>query len=426
MAQSNSGTPSRWNAFDTMWMLNLFGTAVGAGILFLPIKAGMSGVWPLVLITLITGPMIYLAHLGLTRFVLSSAKPGSDITDVVEEHFGVGAGKLITVLYFFAIYPILLIYGVGITNTVGSFLVNQLGMASLAPALEPWTFSRLILSGVLVGAMILVIVVGESFVLKFNEKLVYPLCAILFCLSLYLIPKWNTSMFAEVPGPADFASTIWLTLPVLVFAFNHSPAISSFAMAQQHQYGDNAGVKSQATLRNTAGILVLFVMFFVFSCVFSLTPQDLVAAKQQNIPVLSYLANRFDNPVISYFGPLIAFLAIATSFFGHYLGAREGLHGILHKCLRDSGKSYNPARLNRGLTIFFFVSIWIVATINPSILGMIETLGGPIIAMILFIMPMYAIRRVPAMRKFQGRASNVFVTVMGLITIASLIGTILF
>jgi serine transporter len=35
----------------------------------------------------------------------------------VEEHFGVGAGKLITLLYFFAIYPIVLIYGVGITNT---------------------------------------------------------------------------------------------------------------------------------------------------------------------------------------------------------------------------------------------------------------------------------------------------------------------
>ena len=425
MASISPGSPPRWNAFDTMWMLNLFGTAVGAGILFLPIKAGMSGVWPLVLITLITGPMIYLAHLGLTRFVLSSSKPGSDITEVVEEHFGVGAGKLITVLYFFAIYPILLIYGVGITNTVASFLVNQMGMTSLAAAQVP-SFSRFILSGVLVGAMILVIVVGESFVLKFNEKLVYPLCAILFCLSIYLIPEWNTSMFAEVPGAGDFLSTIWLTLPVLVFAFNHSPAISSFAMAQQHQYGDNADAKSRVTLRNTAGILVLFVMFFVFSCVFSLTPQDLAEAKRQNIPVLSYLANRFDNPVISYFGPLIAFLAIATSFFGHYLGAREGLHGILHKCLRDNGKTYNPARLNRGLTIFFFVSLWIVATINPSILGMIETLGGPIIAMILFIMPMYAIRRVPAMRKYQGRFSNVFVTVMGLVTIASLSATFLF
>ena len=30
---------------------------------------------------------------------------------------------------------------------------------------------------------------------------------------------------------------------------------------------------------------------------------------------------------------------------------------------------------------------------------MIETLGGPIIAMILFLMPMYAIQKVPAMRK---------------------------
>ncbi len=30
---------------------------------------------------------------------------------------------------------------------------------------------------------------------------------------------------------------------------------------------------------------------------------------------------------------------------------------------------------------------------------MIETPGGPIIAMILFLMPMYAIQKVPAMRK---------------------------
>ena len=419
-------TTSRWNSFDTMWMLNLFGTAVGAGILFLPIKAGASGVWPLLAITLLTGPMVYLSHRALARFVLSSAKPGSDITEVVEEHFGSSAGKLITVLYFFAIYPILLIYGVGITNTVGSFLVNQLGMASLASVLEPYTLSRFILSGVLVGAMILVIVVGESFVLKFNEKLVYPLCATLLGLSIYLIPHWNMSMFSEMPGVGDFATTIWLTLPVLVFAFNHSPAISSFAVAEQSEYGTAAEAKARVTLRNTTGILVVFVMFFVFSCVFSLTPQDLAEAQRENIPILSYLANRFDNPVISYFGPLIAFLAIATSYFGHYLGAREGLHGILHKYLRDSGKSYDAARLNRGLTLFFFISGWIVATINPSILGMIETLGGPIIAMILFIMPMYAIRRVPAMHKFQGQFSNVFVTVMGLITIASLLGAILF
>ena len=129
--QEISSVQSRgWSKQDTTWVISLFGTAVGAGILFLPINAGMGGFWPLVVMALLVGPMTYLAHRGLARFVLSSKKPNADITEVVEEHFGVGAGKLITLLYFFAIYPIVLIYGVGITNTVESFLVNQLQMTA--------------------------------------------------------------------------------------------------------------------------------------------------------------------------------------------------------------------------------------------------------------------------------------------------------
>ena len=143
----------KWNKFDATWMLNLFGTAVGAGVLFLPINAGMAGFWPLVLMAIIVGPMTYFAHRGLAYFVLSSKNPGSDITEVVEEHFGKTAGKLITLLYFFAIFPILLIYGNGITNTVDSFIVNQLGMASP---------NRAILSFVLIAVLISVMLFNEK------------------------------------------------------------------------------------------------------------------------------------------------------------------------------------------------------------------------------------------------------------------------
>lgn len=55
------------------------------------------------------------------------------------------------------------------------------------------------------------------------------------------------------------------------------------------------------------------------------------------------------------------------------------------------------------------LTCWAVATFNPSILGMIETKGGPIIACLLFLMPMYAIRRVPSLRQYSGQVSNVFV-----------------
>lgn len=70
-----------WSKSDTVWVLGLYGTAVGA-----------------------------------------------DITEVIEEHFGAKMGQLITILYFFAIYPILLVYSVALTNTVESFMRHQLHM----------------------------------------------------------------------------------------------------------------------------------------------------------------------------------------------------------------------------------------------------------------------------------------------------------
>ncbi|BAS47293.1 serine transporter [Aggregatibacter actinomycetemcomitans NUM4039] len=393
-------------------MLNLFGTAVGAGVLFLPINAGMGGFWPLIVMAILVGPMTYLAHRGLSRFVLSSAKPGSDITEVVEEHFGKTAGKLITLLYFFAIFPILLIYGNGITNTVDSFIVHQLGMPSP---------NRVLLSFVLIATLISIMLMNEKVMLKITEFLVYPLVIILVALSVYLIPNWNTSMLQEMPTTQGFIMTLWLTIPVLVFSFNHSPAISAFSQSQQREYQDPVLAEKHAskTLKGTATILLFFVMFFVFSCVLTLTPAELTEAKAQNISILSYLANKFDNPYISYLGPLVAFLAITSSFFGHYLGAREGLEGLYLKM--TGNKTINRKTLNYGTALFFLITLWLVAIRNPSILGLIESLGGPIIAMILFIMPMYAIRNVPAMRRYRGRLSNVFVVVMGSIAISAVV-----
>ncbi|MEG9529828.1 serine/threonine transporter [Mannheimia indoligenes] len=402
-------TPSQ--RFSLTWVLNLFGTAVGAGVLFLPINAGMGGFYPLVVMTLLVGPMTYLAHRGLTRFVLSSKHKGSDITAVVREHFGEQAGKLITLLYFFAIFPILLIYGVGITNTVSSFMENQLHI--MPPP-------RAVLSFILIAAMIGVMLLNEEVMLKITTWLVYPLVLILFGLSIYLIPQWNTAALQQMPTTSEFLTTLWLTIPVLVFAFNHSPAISSFALSQQKHYQDEHKTETEAAkvLRSTAFILVLFVMFFVFSCVLTLTPAELAEAKVQNISILSYLANKFDNPIISYFGPLVAFLAIGSSFFGHYLGAREGLEGLVNQ-MREA--PIEPNKFRKITAVTFLVILWIVATINPSILGFIESLGGPIIAMILFIMPVYAVYKVPALARFKNEFGQIFVLVMGCIAISAIV-----
>ena len=163
-------------------------------------------------------------------------------------------------------------------------------------------------------------------------------------------------------------------------------------------------------------------MFFVISCVFSLSPADLLNAKQQNISILSYLANHFKTPVIAYFAPIIAFIAITKSFFGHYLGAIEGLYGFLLKVSKHTNFSMSrDSKLQRHLIeLLMIAACWLTAIVNPSILGMIELFSGPVIAIILFLMPMYAIAKVPAMKKYSNRLQDSFTTLIGLLAILAI------
>ncbi|MFJ4144621.1 aromatic amino acid transport family protein [Pseudomonas sp. NPDC089734] len=399
-----------WSRHDTTWMLGLFGTAIGAGTLFLPINAGIGGFWPLLALALLAFPMTFYAHRGLTRFVLSG-RDGSDITEVVEQHFGKSAGAMITLLYFFAIFPILLIYSVALTNTVTSFLEHQLHVP--APP-------RALLAFVLILGLLFVVRCGERLIVKAMSLMVYPFIVALLFLAVYLIPHWTGGILSTattLPEPSAFLPALWLAIPVMVFSFNHTPIISAFAVDQKRLYGQNAEIRSSQILARAHGLMVVMVLFFVFSCVLTLSPAQLAEAKAQNISILSYLANHFSNPTIAFVAPLIAFVAIAKSFLGHYIGASEGLKGLIVK----SGLRPAPRTLDRVTAGFMLVVCWIVATLNPSILGMIETLGGPIISALLFLMPMYAIRKVPAMRQYAGKLSNIFVVVAGLVAITALV-----
>lgn len=417
LKDSDITSTNTWSKQDTLWTLSLYGTAIGAGTLFLPINAGINGLIPLLIMTILAFPMTYYAHRGLSRFVLSSANQHGDITDVAKEYYGQRSGLLITFFYFFAIFPILLMYSVAITNTAQSFLVHQLHFQPI---------SRPLLAGGLLTGLMLVIVFGQQMVLRSMSILVYPFVIVLLALSCYLIPSWNLSFWLHSlsESPAILSTetfvSIAILVPVVVFSFNHSPIISSFALQQKRTYGDKADNKSCTILARSHLLMIATVMFFVFSCVFTLTPEDMQLAKQQNISILSYLANHFHQPIISVIAPIIAFVAIAKSFFGHYLGAREGLKGLWQKEV----KHHNPL-VDRAFLPSIDLSIlgmcWLVATLNPSILGMIETLGGPIIAIILFLMPMHALYRVERLKPYRQTIADVFTVIIGLLALSAIV-----
>ncbi|PZT47866.1 HAAAP family serine/threonine permease [Helicobacter valdiviensis] len=427
-----------WKRFDTSWMLSLFGTAVGAGILYLPIKAGVGGFWPIVVMSVIIFPMVYLSHRALSRFVAQARGRDKDITHATEDYFGKKIGILISIVYFFAIFPICLAYCVGITNTFESFILNQ-----ILPFMDSWeglkgvayevqkidnkdiyslvpTF-RALLAFVLVSIFMGVMYFSEEVIIKVCEWLVYPLCAVLFLFSLYLIPYWKLDSITYVPDMKDFLMIVWLTLPVLVFAFNHSPAISTFSVSVKKHYEGKFLRKTNQILFNTTLMLLFFVMFFVISCTLALDLNEFAQARAQNIPILSYFANKINNPIIAYGGPLVAFLAITSSFFGHYFGAREGAYGIVRKSATLMGKTPNMPLVKKLCNIVMYVIMIVVAYLNPSVLDFIEKLGGPIIAAILFLMPVISFYIVSRLKKYRNLALDAFVFITGVLTIVTVI-----
>ena len=108
------------------WVITLFGTGVGAGILFLPINAGSFGFWPLVIATLLIGPMVFFSHRTYARIVSASPVKGLDVLQVITALTGRKRGFASALVYWLGIYPTVLIYAISITNTLDSFIVNQL------------------------------------------------------------------------------------------------------------------------------------------------------------------------------------------------------------------------------------------------------------------------------------------------------------
>lgn len=399
------------NFYDLRWMMSLFGTAVGAGILFLPIKAGVAGIYPVFVMALLAFPMTYLSHLGLARFC---AGQKGDISDVSEHYFGFKIGFIITILYFFAFFPACIMYGVGITNTTISFLNNQMGLENI---------NRLVVVLVLISALMLVMVFHEDLVIRICEWLVYPLCVILLLFSLYLTQFWDYSNFSYLPNFKDFSHTIIFALPILAFAFEHTPAISTFSQSMERHYGKtHQDEKSRRILFCNAGLLLFFTMFFVFSCVMSLSPADLALAKEQNIPIVSYFANKLNNPLMGILAPLIAVLAISTSFFGHYFGAKEGLNGIIFKlCKITHERPPNKRKIAFFSGLGFYLLMLVSSYFNPSILGIIDTLTGPVIAMILFLLPVLGFYKVKRLKKYRNILADIFIALFGVLTIATVL-----
>ncbi|EGW1915095.1 transporter [Salmonella enterica] len=400
-----------WSKDETLWSFALYGTAVGAGTLFLPIQLGSAGAIVLFITALVAWPLTYWPHKALCQFILSSkTSTGEGITGAVTHYYGKKIGSIITALYFIAFFVVVLIYAVAITNS----LTEQ-----LAKHIQIDIRIRMLVSFGVVLILNMIFLMGRHATIRVMGFLVFPLIAYFLFLSLYLTGSWQPSLLT---GQMSFDNhtlhQIWISIPVMVFAFSHTPIISTFAIDRRENFGEQAMGKCKKIMKVAYLIICLSVLFFVFSCLLSIPPSYIEDARNEGVTILSALSMMPNAPTwLSISGIIVAVVAMSKSFLGTYFGVIEGATEMVRTTLRQVGVKKSRT-FNRALSIMLVSGItFIICCINPNAISMIYAISGPLIAMILFIMPTLSTYLIPALKPYR-TAGNFITLVVGLLCVS--------
>ena len=157
-------------------------------------------------------------------------------------------------------------------------------------------------------------------------------------------------------------------------------------------------------------IICISVLFFVFSCLLSIPPSYIEAAKEEGVTILSALSMLPNAPAwLSISGIIVAVVAMSKSFLGTYFGVIEGATEVGVKKSRA---------FNRALSIMLVSLItFIVCCINPNAISMIYAISGPLIAMILFIMPTLSTYLIPALKPWRS-IGNLITLIVGILCVS--------
>ncbi|MGV2812888.1 amino acid permease [Enterobacter cancerogenus] len=400
-----------WSKEETLWSFALYGTAVGAGTLFLPIQLGSAGALVLLITALVAYPLTYWPHKALAQFILSSKTTGNEgITGAVNHYYGKKIGNLITTLYFIAFFVVVLIYAVAITNSLTEQLAKR--MTITLP-------ERMLVSFGVVLVLNLIFLMGRHITIKVMGFLVFPLIAYFLFVSLYLTGSWEpTLLTSQMAFDKHTLHQVWISIPVMVFAFSHTPIISTFAVDRREKYGDAAMGKCKKIMKVAYLIICLSVLFFVFSCLLSIPPSYIVAAKEEGVTILSALSMMPSSPAwLGVSGIIVAIVAMSKSFLGTYFGVIEGATEIVKSGLNQVGvkksRAFNRAISILGVSLITFV----VCCINPNAISMIYAISGPLIAMILFIMPTLSTYLIPSLKPYRS-FGNLLTLIVGVLCVS--------
>lgn len=391
------------NKENFSWVFTLFGTAVGAGILFLPIQAGLAGFWVSLAVSLFICPVLNLSQRVFADIVYRS-EPPVDYTEAVAQFLGKSFGWCLRVLFVVFLALLLIAYATALTNGLGEAITGG--------ALTD-TWHRTGLAAAVLAIFFTLLMFGGRWLLGALGVLSLALICMLFGISVMLVSFWELENRFYIPDvQTAFRDTLQL-FPLLVTSFVFFPAISSMVLAVRKESGDDEMTRDRIAfiVRMTVIVLMFFSLFFAFSVFLAMSPDELLRAEKENISSLTMLGLTGKSTWLHQLGPVISITALSSSFLGVVLGYRESLLGLLEAT--PANRLSEESR--RGLFyLVSFVMILVFAVSNIPVMPLLGEAVAPLCALFLFVVPAVILFRHPHCFK-ESLLSKCFLLALGIL-----------
>jgi serine transporter len=389
------------------WVLTLFGTAVGAGILFLPIQGGLGGLWPLLLVAVLIYPTIYLGH-HFYALIPSRSPHAQEFAAAAARWLPAWVSLLLRLLLVLWLLVLLIAYSISLTNDLGDLLADK---GLLTSGIQ----HRIALSFTIIAVLLLALRFARTALIGIIGSLSLVLIGLLCLVSVALIPHWSPGIVAaalKMPAPFALLRQLLLLFPLLTLSFMFFPSLSRLAceLRERIEAPEHRDTLRKRIIRSATLTLIGFVLIFIVSFILAVPTKDLTAAARENISALAMLGNLYGSSWLGDLGQAISILALTTSFLGIFIGYQEAF-----SALRRS----TPMRKQETLLHLATLAIlWPLAIADIPVMAILGDVVAPLGALFLFVVPAVLVLVRPELESGRGPGA-VFTLVIGLVVVAA-------
>jgi cysteine uptake transport protein len=390
------------NSEDLGWVAINIGMGIGAGIVFLPVQAGIVGLWTFLIAIFVSYPLLYTFQ-RLFINTLAESKRCDDYTSIISEFLGNKWGVALGFIYFIMLIIWVFVYSTTITNDSAAYLVKY-GISH-----DLWSANPLY-SLLIVVVMVFLAFKSKELLFKISKVLVVIILLSLVALSFLILPYWNLANIMPIDSLWEMSKNIIVTLPFamtsILFLQSLSPMV--IALRNRNKSKEVARMKSIKIMNTSFGILAVIVFFFAFSCTMAISHTEAMEAFNDNTSFLAIIVKDIPGVIIPVIGISIDIFAVMTSFFGVLLGFHEACQGLAINLFYKKlpRELINMRKLSFYIISFIILMAWSAALFNFPILYF-TSICSPIFGIVGCFIPVVLVYKSKDLAEYRGMTSYI-------------------